>query len=336
MSQKKLFLFISVILIFGLCGWYFKSSKAHNDATQSKVVSLKETLSRPLSLQNRKQIQNQIKDSPFCSQFYDDVISLDLSQILMIMREEKNPFSSCMESPTSSWSKEVTDLLKQSCYQKDLKDKAQQESCFLALLKVKAYFILQNARLDDLNSLTYEQLVAHLLDLLTHHLDSPVYQNDFLKTANELNQRNPNNPSIKKALTLAKLFNSLPDKTKAPDPEKAENFFKIAREASELNPQDWQVLEMKLFMLIRTNPKEAMKYAEQLRSQYPQMGLGSYYLSWFAWLQKNREKALTYIQESVSREPSNDRFNTTLQKMPAAQLGDPIFQIIVGLDPAQL
>lgn len=263
-----------------------------------------------------------------CSDLLEHVRSTPLSQVIEeLLKHPKLLMENCPEG------KSYVALREQLVNCSQTSEKHQPHPvCVQGLLKLKATLALEGVRIHDMSSMTFDQLIARFFDLMT---TPPTDTQTLTQVLHELDDRDSNNPSIKKALALAyalEVSNSKNEKQQ----EMLEYFNHYVTEASQLNADDWQVYELKLFALAQSNPAEAKKLAAKLRQQYPHSGLGSYYLGWLSWKDDERETARTFVQEAKLRQPQDLRFEKTLNKLDSAELGAAIFEIQIGFNPTDI
>lgn len=328
----------SVTLVGLVVALFLFENRARQSAKLEDLKSaslVKEILSKPFSEEQKKQIAMVSEVGPECEVLSEQLTSRSLTELLRDLQDQKFQLSASCLSQEKLWNETVRKRLL-SCVNQDLKIPANFAACYMALMKLKAFYLLKDVNFEDLNALSFDQLVAKLFDIMSE-IDQPDKSQGLLEVARELNRRRAGHKTLTKALAMAELFDIMKEEdSKAWELEKIESFLTQANQALELSPEDWQIYEMKLFMLVKTNPLAGQKLAQNLMDQFPKVGLGPYYLSWFKWHEKDREGALGYVREAMSRQPQEERFKRSLQKMSTLSFSEPVFELYISFNPDDL
>lgn len=338
-----------VVIIFMAISLIFEEKQepiSRNSQPPSTTVSdsgslIRSTLEKPLpgyDMENYVPLTEKADLS--CREFLDHIRGSLFSQLLEEVLNNPDKIPKNCPGPDSPMAGVIHDKLasclpltktdsSESGTASSASNRSRRDDCGLALMLMKSNLLLEGVRRDDLNSMTFAQLIARVMEILS---SPPVDMEKFGQVLHELDSRENNQASLKKGLAV--YYGNKYETSEGPAREEAfENLKHYLNSATQLNPEDWETYELRLFYMLQESPDQARMLADRLRVQYPQMGLGPYYLAYIEWKNQNRDQAAHYAREAQQREPHVSRYSATAEKIRSAKFDDKIFTVQINITP---
>jgi hypothetical protein len=196
---------------------------------------------------------------------------------------------------------------------------------------LQAMALYRSSLVDEL---THDLVTAELADpaLLADRLVSRLYANDF-EAAEQAALRllaldAGNYPAAKALLLIAVLTAGESAHAKPDDPLWARVDAALATARGFHWGDEAQLAEIELIALRQRNDdfRRVEARATEVSGALPTSGVGPYYMAWAYEARKDRVAALAHTGEAVRREPREQRFATTRERLEASSADDPADQ----------
>jgi len=211
---------------------------------------------------------------------------------------------------------------------KNLKSENPDKECIEKLFFYKAARIHQATIGENLDSLQTEVIIHKLIALMMDQsFSTPEGLQLIRQVGGKLYERLPNSDSAAKAAMLGYIGDdNLSEKNKVA-------LDALLTEAREKFPENWEIYEMDLMRLKRSNEGD---FKNRIVSFYESNGsspIGQYYMGCLNWSEGKANAAQEFFRTANLNAPSDKRFSETYQKSMASKPPDKVCSVQIGFNP---
>lgn len=159
---------------------------------------------------------------------------------------------------------------------------------------MKAQVMFEGLEDKPFNALTDEELVYAFF--------AKMNQPRFDEVVGEMQLRFPESPAVAKAAVAASVMG------KSSEQEILDGLNSTIDQAIEKNPEDGELLALDMFLAVKNKEPGVESSLNKYNSDYPESGEGLYAMAYQAWENGDRSGALSFLDQAISREPENKKF----------------------------
>ncbi len=251
-----------------------------------------------------------------CKEFWDYLLSQTNKQLSNLLETKQLRWEeACLKikEPSLTQAKNVLELCVENLSEKE---------CALALNMYRAQVIAYTyAAEKDLSKLDSSVLMNMIIAKFANgNFEAEDFKSlkDYSK---ELLKKEPGLYAAEKSLAGALFLESM-----SRDPKNMslnEEMLAALEACRKSNPNDIEIWELSIVPeLMKENLQAALDLAVEVEKAKPELGLHHYYRAAVLWKQKDRSGAISELQWALGKEPSNDRYKGTLEKVKVMKTGE--------------
>lgn len=305
----------AIVVLTGCYLWlnqvnYVESSDKHvahmnegkNKITQKKLSELvsNSTVPKTKSSPTHRKLEEKTKSANKCDNTESTIAELTSSEIIDLLRNKDLRFNKDCGATFPPKSRELLNFVFQFCKQGVVDENP--NLCQSMLFMYKALVMFRPLSNLPVNELSNTDLVKGFFV----SMDNVDKRGEII---NELLLRMPESPYVAKAVVLhdMDIGGSRKDIIKAAS--------KNIDRAIELNPDDTSLMNLEMMIAVENQDEGIDEELRNFSADNPDSGLGLFYSAQIAWKRRNRQRAMSRLEEAINREPDNQLFVKALMNV---------------------